>query len=552
MRFICAFCIALAASALASPTVDDLVRRNNIQRRPETYIEEDSSTNANFIERDPKIAGKFEITGSSGVAAMHVVLANENKVLFLDKAERNEAMFDDGTFAWSSEYDFRTHQYRALRLMTNTFCSGGSFLGNGTFISTGGAESRSVWKAGNGFQSIRQFEPCLDQSCKWVEFKTGKMTGNRWYPTVTQLPEGNLLIMGGSTKGTAVNRAEVNNPTYEFWPSQGDEVYFDFLVETLPHNLYPNVHLLPNGLLWVFANTKSILFDYKRNEVVKRLPNIPGSPRSYPLTGSSVLFPLDPANNYEPEIMLCGGTPVVKTYSEAEDTCGRIKPLAEKPQWEMEKFPFPRVMPDSMVMADGRIIWMNGCFKGYAGWERGSDAVYTSLIYDPKAPKGQGWTIGADSTVARMYHSVAILVPTGQILVAGSNMHREQQMTGKYPTEYRVEMYNPPYLFTDQPRPEILKAPKEVTLGEEYTLLIDLKGVNVGEIKAALVNSGFVTHSTHMSARHVWLISKLDEEGGQLTIRMPPNANLFPPGPGWIYVLHNGVPAEAKHVMVRV
>lgn len=77
-----------------------------------------------------------------------------------------------------------------LPLDTNTFCSGGGFLKNGTFVSTGGGERKGGdWKARPGFQSIRLFTPCENESCQWDEYKTSSMIGNRWYPTVEQLPE---------------------------------------------------------------------------------------------------------------------------------------------------------------------------------------------------------------------------------------------------------------------------------------------------------------------------------------------------------------------------
>ena len=116
-------------------------------------------------------------------------------------AEWNEAQFDSGQSAFSVQYDLETDTYRPLPLETNTFCSAGGFLSNGSFISTGGGEKRGRdWKAEPGWQSIRHFTPCTDNTCLWSEYKTGKMTQNRWYPTVEQLPEGDLFIIGGSLK----------------------------------------------------------------------------------------------------------------------------------------------------------------------------------------------------------------------------------------------------------------------------------------------------------------------------------------------------------------
>jgi hypothetical protein len=105
-------------------------------------------------------------------------------------AEWNEAQFDSGQSAFSVEYDIINNDYRLLHLDTNTFCSGGGFLKNGTFISTGGGERKGrTWKALEGWQSIRHFTPCQDGECQWSEWTTQQMIGNRWYPTVEQMPE---------------------------------------------------------------------------------------------------------------------------------------------------------------------------------------------------------------------------------------------------------------------------------------------------------------------------------------------------------------------------
>ena len=66
--------------------------------------------------------------------------------------------------------------------------------------------------------------------------------------------------------------------------------------DNIPFNLYPFVHLLPSGNLFIFAGQKSVVLDYKNNRVVKNLPDLgPGDVRrNYPVTGTSALLPLTP------------------------------------------------------------------------------------------------------------------------------------------------------------------------------------------------------------------------------------------------------------------
>lgn len=62
---------------------------------------------------------------------------------------------------------------------------------------------------------------------------------------------------------------------------------------------------------------------------------------------------------------------------------------------------------------------------------------------------------------------------------------------------------------------------------------------------------GFVTHAIHMNTRLVSLVpTSLSSDGRTLGIGGPPSEQIYPPGPGWLYVLVNGVPSEGKKVMV--
>lgn len=67
-------------------------------------------------------------------------------------------------------------------------------------------------------------------------------------------------------------------------------------------------------------------------------------------------------------------------------------------------------------------------------------------------------------------------------------------------------------------------------------------------LSVALMDLGFVTHAVHANARMVYLNSQ--QENSSLMVQGPPNAGVYPPGPGWIYVIVNGVPSEGVLVMV--
>ena len=56
------------------------------------------------------------------------------------------------------------------------------------------------------------------------------------------------------------------------------------------------------------------------------------------------------------------------------------------------------------------------------------------------------------SGIPRMYHSSALLLPDGTVLISGSNPNAALTLTGPYPTEFRTQIFTPHYLQWGVPR----------------------------------------------------------------------------------------------------
>jgi hypothetical protein len=69
------------------------------------------------------------------------------------------------------------------------------------------------------------------------------------------------------------------------------------------------------------------------------------------------------------------------------------------------------LLPDRTVLASG----------GNGQSESAPAAVLDAEIY---APGSNTWSLAAKAKVARMYHSIALLLPDGRVLAAGSNPDR--------------------------------------------------------------------------------------------------------------------------------
>jgi hypothetical protein len=69
-----------------------------------------------------------------------------------------------------------------------------------------------------------------------------------------------------------------------------------------------------------------------------------------------------------------------------------------------------------VALPDGTFMIMNGAQAGVAGFGLGSDPNLSALLYDPSQPVGARISILNTTTIARMYHSEATLLPTAAYL----------------------------------------------------------------------------------------------------------------------------------------
>lgn len=116
-----------------------------------------------------------------------------------------------------------------MDVLSNSFCAGGTVLGNGTWLNVGGNQAitwggdkasgqtgQSPYKDWDGGKAIRFLDPCDDESCNWLDDPTMYMTERRWYPTLETLEDGSAMIFGGCEWGGYVNSGDTqNNPTVE-------------------------------------------------------------------------------------------------------------------------------------------------------------------------------------------------------------------------------------------------------------------------------------------------------------------------------------------------
>lgn len=86
------------------------------------------------------------------------------------------------------------------------------------------------------------------------------------------------------------------------------------------------------------------------------------------------------------------------------------------------------------VSAQEAASWYSGLsssFRVTADLFKADDPILQPVIYNPTAVSGSRFTTLPGSSISRLYHSTAILLPSGEVLVAGSNPAVGYSASGK-------------------------------------------------------------------------------------------------------------------------
>ncbi len=376
----------------------------------------------------------------------------------------------------------------------------------------------------------------------------GGLPGARWYPTVTRLSSGDMLVTAGFDDVEPILTPNLSVELYE--PSTDTWSMVSEHAES-PHDIasadYPHVVELPtpfNGthelmvigdggvpaFMSMTASPKWLVSGQARpGNLPAETPNLGSSSTPLPMRLS------DGEWGYgNGAVLYVGG----HHETQQEQSIDVYDPNADS--WGSHiDMGFRRHHPSTVLLPDGRILILAGHddsssenLPGYAHYVDPRDG-FSLHRGSAKIPEKRG------------YHTVTALLPDGRVLVGGGNEGGEAG--GEQPN---FRYYFPDYIFR-WPRPIVFAASETVQLGQAFWMLIDGQ-TNLTEVVAMGLPAQ--THSYDMNQRNVQLqvLGVFPFLGLQIAlVQTPVNPVLTPPGHYMIFALNESFDPSLTSRMVQ-
>jgi len=456
---------------------------------------------------DPSVVGSFGGTIPFPIVTVHKHLLPGGKVLAWDGQS-----FARDVRIWNSVTGaFETTSSPAI----NPFCSGHTQMADGRIFVAGGHRGL----AHVGITSANAYDPITRQ---WSVLP--EMANPRWYATAMALSDGRMLVLSGEglCAECFVATPEIYNPATNSWTAltnPGAQFAFPY---------YPHSYVLPDGRVIVSSTTETPIVSQVMDLGTATWTAVGGPAVD---GGASAM--------YLPGKIVKAGSSVNNELplSTAQPTSYVLDMTQASPAWrQVGSMAFGRMYHSMTNLPDGSVLVTGGGPNSAPTNVAG--AVLPAELWSPTT---ETWTTMAAMHAPRLYHSSALLLPDGRVLISGGGRFDDVTVSTD---QFNGELFSPPYLFKG-PRPVITSAPGTLQYGQAFTVATpDAARV----AKVSLVRFGSVTHSANTGQRYVPL--SFTQAGSQsLTVTAPANANLATPGNYMLFVVDtNGVPSVAAEL----
>ncbi|TCD64794.1 hypothetical protein EIP91_003605 [Steccherinum ochraceum] len=477
----------------------------------------------------PANIGRYEFLIGGVVVPLVATVGINGKVNFLEKLGTG---FPNSTGAYEldlSLVDDFSKAWRELHVHSDVFCSGSLILPDkaARVLNVGG------WSLDSTF-GVRLYAPDgsagVNGTNDWEEnFNELALQRGRWYPSALVMTNGSVLVVGGEQGSNGAPE-----PTLEILPTPAGGqtfLFMDWLNRTDPNNLYPFLHNLPSGNIFVGYYNEARILNPKTFDTITVLPNMPGSVttetagRTYPMEGTAVLLP-----QHAPYTDPLGILPTL---------LGRLSVCPRNGS----------CLAWLVTLPDGTFLIVNGAEQGVAGFGLADFPNLSALLYDPSQPVHQRISILNNTIVARLYHSEATLLPDGRVLISGSDPQTLfPNGTVKFPEEFRIEVYVPPYLNQGFTQPSYTITETDWAYGQTYAITVKLHQGTTANMRVSLVAATSSTHGNIMGGRTIFPAFKCT--GNNCLITAPPNVNVSPPGWHQLFILDGPTPSHSQFVRI--
>ncbi|RLK61715.1 fibronectin type III domain protein [Actinokineospora cianjurensis] len=438
--------------------------------------------------------------------AVHMVALNNGKYLLWDGWHQPEP-----TYLW----DPATNTFTTIMAPDSIFCAANAHLPDGRVLVVGGYGVVSTGEL--GIKDTTIFDPASNTWSRGAD-----MHYPRWYPSVTELPDGRYVTISGNTSDayTWAEHPEVYDPANNTWT-----VLSNVNTSQIHEVEYPFAYLAPNGKVFTMGPSEDVSYWLDVNNQTWTPVGASGV-----INGSSTM--------YRPgKILYSGGSTTVSDGAPAMANTSVIDLTAPTAAWrQTAPMKTARDFHTLTTLADGKVLAVGGAPS--SDQSKLNTNILTTEIWDPATEQ---WSTAASMSVPRQYHQTALLMADGRVLVAGGGHH----ISATVPGQFSAEIYSPPYLFNGA-RPTVTAAPASTA----YAQTISVSTPDSADISAVnLVSMGANTHQSDMDQRFVPL--QFTKGVGKLDIQTPAGATLAPPGDYMLFVVNSaGVPSVAKTVRI--
>jgi plastocyanin len=462
------------------------------------------------------VGGRWEeLPGLPEITFMHaVLLPNSNRILYWGYGQRPDQsrLWDQGTGLYTQPANQPIAIHADENLWSGAHAhladASGTILLHGGFMTGGGVTADTERRA-------FLFNPITDTFAAASDLHTG-----RFYPTTIALADGTALTLFGEdhaqAAGTGVQSLEIFTPNGVGAWSAPKAVPFNYFY-------YPWTFLLPDGNLFIAGPQKPARrFDPFAGAIIDdpaKQYNQISSQRGVNMDGTAVLLPLKPPH-YEPRVLVLGGS-----AADAQQTAEWIDLSVALPTWQaLPNMNVARDKVNSVLLPDGRVLVAGGIETLPDGGP--------AEIFDPQDPT-TGFQLGPNMKYVRGYHSAAILLADGSVIMGGD------PNGGTTPNE----RYLPSYFF--KTRPTIIASPTAVAHGAALSVDTPTPGA-ISEV--VLMSAGAVTHGFNQNQRYIGCVIT-GTTSTTVHATAPPNGNLAPPGYYLLFLVdHDRVPSIGRWI----